>query len=436
MNIEHAIASIHVRGLHGKYDYDIELTETEAPSAKTTTSLFAANDDRLTLLYGSNGTGKTSLLTLLFHALSAHRSRSHRWTLLSIKFANFTVKFANGDSVFYDRLDGGLQGPIVAHTSVFGENAAWTYYGESVDSEPGQDERQVIAALNSLAINPTFLSDSRAFHSDLIDRIDSRSEYIATQRVKVEDIVDQRRNADLKSALTRLHEHLSQLVFLGAQRGSQRVDGVYLNVTNAVAHAGRAGRPRKTTIPNLREQVASIGERVERFTQYDLIPEFPKNSLLEALENAQDKNGPLLEQVLTPYLAGLAERMDELDPGLAAISTFVTAVNSFLEHKGMTFSISSGSEIIDAVTSDTLAPTELSSGEKQILLLLANLVAMRDSTALFIIDEPELSLNPEWQRMLMPALLAVTEGSGMQLLAATHSIEIMALYRDRMRHLG
>ncbi len=35
-----------------------------------TGALFAVNQDRLTLLYGNNGTGKTSLLRLVFHALS------------------------------------------------------------------------------------------------------------------------------------------------------------------------------------------------------------------------------------------------------------------------------------------------------------------------------------------------------------------------------
>jgi hypothetical protein len=35
----------------------------------------------------------------------------------------------------------------------------------------------------------------------------------------------------------------------------------------------------------------------------------------------------------------------------------------------------------------------------------------------------------------MPSLLGVTEASGMQLIAATHSIEIMARFRGRRRRL-
>src|SRR5215218_1298869 len=433
---KHAISSVHVRGLHGKSDYDIQLVGSETNPGIASQSLYAVRDDRLTLLYGSNGTGKTSLLRLLFHALSPHGGRGHRKALIGIKFSCFTVRFANGDTVVYERPEGEFQGPLAIRTTVDGEDSAWVYTGEPAESELHPERRSsVLASLGALSINPTFLSDSRAFHSDLIDRTD-RDEYAGIRRIRVEDIVSQRRDADLNSALERLYEYLAQLVFLGAQRGSQRVDGVYLDVTSAVAHAGRAGRPRKATIPNLRTRINDIGERAEGFTKYGLIPEFPRRALLGALADAQDKNGPLLEHVLTPYLNGLTERMNELDSGLAAISTFVTTVNGFLQQKSVAFRISSGTHIIDDATGDPLVPVELSSGEKQILLLLANLVAMRESTALFIIDEPELSLNPEWQRSLIPALLAVTDGSGMQLVAATHSIEIMALYRERMRRLG
>jgi ABC-type glutathione transport system ATPase component len=92
--------------------------------------------------------------------------------------------------------------------------------------------------------------------------------------------------------------------------------------------------------------------------------------------------------------------------------------------------------ITDEVTNERLRPNALSSGEKQIVLLFSDIVSLQNETRLFIIDEPELSLNPEWQRHLMPRLLGVTEQSRMQLIAATHSIEIMAQFRDRIRRLS
>ena len=52
-------------------------------------------------------------------------------------------------------------------------------------------------------------------------------------------------------------------------------------------------------------------------------------------------------------------------------------------------------------------------------ILLESLAA--EQAALFIIDEPELSLNSSWQRKLIHALLAITEHSRVQFLMASHS---------------
>lgn len=90
---------------------------------------------------------------------------------------------------------------------------------------------------------------------------------------------------------------------------------------------------------------------------------------------------------------------------------------------------------MDESTGQPLDPTVLSSGEKQVVLMFSDITALQGQARLFIIDEPELSLNPDWQRALMPRLLEVTEQSGMQLIAATHSIEIMARYKGRIRRL-
>jgi energy-coupling factor transporter ATP-binding protein EcfA2 len=440
------IVGIHVRKLHGKYDYDLDLRDGGSSVTPQTgehgSGLLALQDARLTLLYGSNGTGKTSLLTLLFHALSHAGDRRHRSTLWSMRFEQFVVEMANGDTLAYRR-DAGSTGPYMIEVQVQSDSARWHYTQPGIaEDEPG--ERDVLRALERLAIQPAFLSDSRAFHSDLLPpfRRDERADYRYytlhgdIPRPGVDDVVAARRDADLSSALESVRDYLSALVFRGAQQGSQRVDSVYVNVTSAiVAHAGQVGRPRKATIPDLRGRIAEIGARAAPFTHYGLLPRFPTDDLLAALRDAQPRNGPLLEHVLTPYLDGFSQRMDALKPGLDAIAAYVTVVNSFLEGKQVAFRLGQGSEITDLESGENLQPGELSSGEKQILLLMSHLMAMRERSRLFIVDEPELSLNPEWQRHLMPAILEITGVGGMQIVAATHSIEIMARYRGRMRRL-
>jgi energy-coupling factor transporter ATP-binding protein EcfA2 len=442
------ISGFTVRGLYGKFDYRINLLEGVSFAAED--SLFAVNEDRLALIYGSNGTGKTTLLRMLFDGLSAARNRGHRTWLGRLRFEDFSIDFVNGDRVSYTRRDP-TTGPFTARATVNGEPAGWEWEpGErtptvefDVDvgafvSQPDTGEAAFLEALDRLAVNPVFLTDTRVLISDLVEPEREVGSAVVSRTVSgrhVERIVERERDYDVRDALNRVREYLRTLILTGAQRGSERVDTVYATLAEAiVTHASPVGRPRKSTIPNLRTRVEALQERAAGFTRYGLLPEPPATRLLAALKRAQPKTGPLLDQVLTPYLDGLTERMEELEPGLRAISGYVDAVDSFLERKRFTFNPARGATIMDE-TGERLAPVDLSSGEKQILVLFSDVMALRERTRLFLIDEPEISLNPQWQRNLMPALLSTTLGSPMQLLAATHSIEIMAKYRDRIRQL-
>lgn len=66
----------------------------------------------------------------------------------------------------------------------------------------------------------------------------------------------------------------------------------------------------------------------------------------------------------------------------------------------------------------------LSSGERQILILLTFLEFVADPGRVFIVDEPELSLHPKWQRDFLTAFLAL-KPEATQVLLATHSPEIV-----------
>lgn len=106
------IAAIEVVKLHGRFDYTIDFGPKSSPTA--TGALFAVNEDRLTLLYGSNGTGKTSLLRLVFHALSSAPNRGHRTAMSRTRFASLTLRLTTGATITYVRPPGFLEGPFRA----------------------------------------------------------------------------------------------------------------------------------------------------------------------------------------------------------------------------------------------------------------------------------------------------------------------------------
>src|ERR1035437_3341160 len=86
------VSSIRVRKLFGHFDYDLDFSCPSEPGA-----------NRLSILYGDNGSGKTTILNLLFHLLSPVESRGHKTVVAQTKFSLYEVTLANGTRVIAER---------------------------------------------------------------------------------------------------------------------------------------------------------------------------------------------------------------------------------------------------------------------------------------------------------------------------------------------
>lgn len=73
---------------------------------------------------------------------------------------------------------------------------------------------------------------------------------------------------------------------------------------------------------------------------------------------------------------------------------------------------------------------KLSSGEMQIVVLFGLLAFNSNPNSVFIVDEPELSLHPYWQRMFMEAFLELCPIET-QLIVATHSPELVGANKSK-----
>lgn len=76
----------------------------------------------------------------------------------------------------------------------------------------------------------------------------------------------------------------------------------------------------------------------------------------------------------------------------------------------------------------------LSSGEKQILILLTQALLRFNNPVVYIADEPELSLHVTWQEKLLKSVVML--GGQMQIIVATHSPDIVGNFQDKIIDLG
>ncbi|WP_445145253.1 AAA family ATPase [Dyella sp. Tek66A03] len=109
------------------------------------------------------------------------------------------------------------------------------------------------------------------------------------------------------------------------------------------------------------------------------------------------------------------------------INLFLEQVRTFITDKK--FSLIGGDLKIEA-GSGPLSPERLSSGEKQLLILLIEALLQRQQPFVFLADEPELSLHIAWQRRIVPAVQKMNPNA--QIIVATHSPEVAAGYKSSM----
>ncbi len=101
--------------------------------------------------------------------------------------------------------------------------------------------------------------------------------------------------------------------------------------------------------------------------------------------------------------------------------TFLKIINNLLQHKELM--INEKNELVVKTTKNTFSLTHLSSGEKQLLIILAQSLLQESSVHIYIADEPELSMHVDWQEVLVSSLKSINPQS--QIIFATHSPDIV-----------
>ena len=81
--------------------------------------------------------------------------------------------------------------------------------------------------------------------------------------------------------------------------------------------------------------------------------------------------------------------------------------------------VRSANEIFFSQIGETLVPYQLSSGEKQILVILLTVLIQDNKHCVLFMDEPEVSLHIEWQKRLIDIVLEMNPN--VQIILTTHS---------------
>jgi predicted ATP-binding protein involved in virulence len=114
------------------------------------------------------------------------------------------------------------------------------------------------------------------------------------------------------------------------------------------------------------------------------------------------------------------------------ITRFLDATNIFLSETGKRISINSLGEVLIHLPNGQKGNIlDLSSGEKHLLIIFSYLIFNENTSSVFVVDEPELSLHIAWQEIFVDTVQKANPNA--QLIFATHSPSIIA-HKERQKY--
>ena len=155
-----------VEGLFGQFDYEL-------PDASNPTDV-----SKVMILYGENGSGKTTVLRALFHLLSPANNRGHRNALSKIPFKLFKVIFEDGGWLSLSR-----ELEIIGTYTIEGQiqdQSISIVFNAGVEKKFGTEEQEqsFITFIRMVSQTVYFLSADRAIMSDVLPRVDPDEEQL------------------------------------------------------------------------------------------------------------------------------------------------------------------------------------------------------------------------------------------------------------------
>lgn len=433
---------IEVDGLFGVFDHRIPLNL----------------GDRITLLHGPNGVGKTAALRMV-NGLLQGRLDFFR----NIPFSRFAVSFSEGSTLTIHSRRNSVDDGLPPYT---------------LSLSRGAEEFQVDTDLTSpravaIASGVDYLKrhDSRPYRwidvrdgevldeSDVLERFGSDSHGNENYEPDVRWFVDfqKRVNTHLIEAqrLVRLNEEPGRTIYTWRGRRSRQPSGrsavvecsteFQRRLDDTMAQYGRESQrldqsfpqrlvsaEERLAEPELEERMSALDQQMKSLKEVGILEDTP--TIPFAVENLRSMS-ETETLVMTLYVQDTESKLRVLDELAKKTRLLLQILNQKYRHKEVKVDRKKGL-FAQSGSGDRLALDALSSGEQHELVLHYDLLFRVPRNTIVLIDEPELSLHVAWQKRFLQDLLGILDLSDFDVLIATHSPFIAGSREDLMVGLG
>ena len=421
-------------------------------------------DDRITIIHGVNGIGKTALLRLINAVFNRQIP-----VLQSIPYDKFRIDFDNGTFIEFNKTASKAKEPKSEKVATARDEIkiSWkqkgkrVIKGEILDSFDPRDltfplsffERYIPGLRRVAAATWVYGPKNETLTIDeVVNRFAARLPIPSRMKKygfpkEVDDILQ-----EIKVRLIRAQRLLVLPDDGGEEIGRYgKDDERKQKVSEAVETYSLELRDKIKTILTESSTLTQSLDRtfpqrlIDSYGRSDKVTNVSKDELSKRLENVEKKrnflmsvglydlakekiDNPVLNnedmiRVLTVYVEDTEKKLMIFDELANKISVLIEVINGRFQFKEMTIDKEKG--FVFKVGDKNLYPTDLSSGEQHEIVLVYELLFQTGPDTLVLIDEPELSLHVGWQIKFLEDLRRIISLSEIDVLVATHSPQII-----------
>lgn len=418
------IKALKVTGLFGRFTYSIE-----------------CKPDGITIITGPNGFGKSTILKIIdslsrvdiafFLQLEfkeivvtydTHQTTTILKTVKGIKIDDLEIPLSDE---MMEKFEYAKRGPWIIKT-------ASGYKDRRTDEVISEDDLFTHFLLSYADMG--YMSSKTQKGSRVSSKsLHSKTKWIQQRCGAVRIISDQRliKKRHGRSEEQRVIEVIAEL----PQRLKERISLVY-NEYSDIANSLDSTYPNrlfaaKDGIADQEEYercLSDANKKFEKLCQYKLVD--------MSMIDKQEYNS-YYATALKIYFDDFAQKYTVFEGLITKLDLFTRIINNRLMFKRIEVSREHGFRIVDIDNpKKVISLAQLSSGEKQEIVLFYDLIFETTENLLLLIDEPEISLHITWQKKFLDDLLEVSKHTSIQVIVATHSPQIVSNHMDIQIDLG
>ncbi len=413
------IKSVTVKGLFNQFDHHIDFNQEE----------------RITILHGINGVGKTTLLRMIN---SLFNFRIYNFN--EIPFTSFIIELSNGNHIRVEKKHHKTRNAL----DIFINKERINFQNLDIESLikrlPWISKIDDDVFYDRRTEEPLSLEEVMEQYGDRLPSKDvknleliERLEHMSVQLIETSRLF----RTVKREELHRRKEIITHTVKIYAAELQQRIKSTMAEYAKKTQELEQTFPFRllevseRYTYEQLKEHIVALQDKRNDLRAIGLLPTTDSAALdASSIDSLETHHAA----VMNLYVKDSEEKLTVLECLSEKIKLLLKIINSKFQGKELRIDEKKGFIIIGK--GGEIDPALLSSGEQHELVMFYDLIFKVEPNTLVMIDEPELSLHVTWQNKFIDELKEIVAHSKFDVLIATHSPTIVGQNSHLMVGLG